>query len=200
LVITICDLGAKHSLAVCDDQIRNVIGVSQSDLGALEVNLDAVLDVGYQFLPPVDDQLRPVRSHVLDQNLNEAFFVDQQVNQVFGLWVRSLEVNRLELGALVNMLLQLLSFYLELCLTERVQALRRLLINFFFLFQQDVDLEFENGGVFANGDVLAVHNGSLLLDVAALLNLELMRFIFVVLQGDLPVSRNSDSVGVLLTG
>jgi hypothetical protein len=200
LVITICDLGAKHSLAVCDDQVRNVIGVSQSDLGALEVNLDAVLDVGYQFLPPVDDQLRPVRSHVLDQNLNEAFFVDQQVNQVFGLWVRSLEVNRLELGALVNMLLQLLSFYLELCLAERVQALRRLLINFFFLFQQDVDLEFENGGVFANGDVLAVHNGSLLLDVAALLNLELMRFIFVVLQGDLPVSRNSDSVGVLLTG
>ena len=200
MVITICDLGAKHSLAVCDDQIRNVIGVAQSDLGALEVNLDAVLDVGYQFLPPVDDQLRPVRSHVLDQNLNEAFFVDQQVNQVFGLWVRSLEVNRLEFGALVNMLLQLLSFYLVLCLTERVQALRRLLINFFFLFQQDVDLEFENGGVFANGDVLAVHNGSLLLDVAALLNLELMRFIFVVLQGDLPVSRNSDSVGVLLTG
>jgi len=200
LVITICDLGAKHSLAVCDDQVRNVIGVAQSDLGALEVNLDAVLDVGYQFLPPVDDQLRPVRSHVLDQNLNEAFFVDQQVNQVFGLWVRSLEVNRLELGALVNMLLQLQSFYLKLRLTERVQALRRLLINFFFLFQQDVDLEFENGGVFANGDVLAVHDGSLLLDVAALLNLELMRFIFVVLQGDLPVSRNSDSVGVLLTG
>jgi len=185
---------------VCDDQVRNVIGVAQSDLGALEVNLDAVLDVGYQFLPPVDDQLRPVRSHVLDQNLNEAFFVDQQVNQVFGLWIRSLEVNRLELGALVNMLLQLLSFYLKLRLTERVQALRRLLINFFFLFQQDVDLEFENGGVFANGDVLAVHDGSLLLDVAALLNLELMRFIFVVLQGDLPVSRNSDSVGVLLTG
>jgi hypothetical protein len=105
---------------VSDHKVADVGGITNCDLGVGSVDLDAVLNVGDQFLTPADNHRSPFDGHVFDQYLYEAFFVKQDANRVLGFRVGCFQVHGLKFTPVFYMLLQFLSFDLELCFAESV--------------------------------------------------------------------------------
>ena len=127
-----------------DDQVTDVSGVSDCDLGVDSVNLNAVFNVGDQLLTPADNHRSPVDCHIFDQDCDQTFLINQNADGVLGFRVGCLQVHGLEVTPVINVLLKLLSLDLELCLPESIQTLLAWFALLLLFLQKYVDSQLED--------------------------------------------------------
>jgi hypothetical protein len=172
---------AVVAAAVGDDQVRDVGVVAEGDLLRCGVDLNGLLYVRHKIRAPVAQQRGPVGSHVFDQQLDKALFVDQSRDSVFGSWVRGLNVESLNITAVFDKLLQLLGFDLHLRFAVRMQSFvcRRLAVRL-VLLKKHVHFEFEHLVGLSESDVVREVHSAATRHIPLLFNLEFPLLLFVV--------------------
>lgn len=180
LVFSMSDLAAEDWLTVRNNQVADINGIANRDLGIGSVYFNAVFYVRDQFLTPAYDHGRPVYSHVFYKNLNQAFFIDQYADGVLSLWVCGLQIHWLKVAPVIKVLLQLLSLNLQLSLTKSIQTLLVLFALLLLFPHQNVNSELVHLRRLTNRNIFGEELGAATLQITSFFNLELSSFLLVV--------------------